>query len=139
MKYIFPAIITHTKDDENFPNGVYEVSFPDLTGCLTFGETIEEAFINAKDALNGMLWTLEDDEEKTIPKASDFKTIKCDNKNSVVRLIEADTLEYRKNLKVPFDHFYSESNLNALTHSINQIKNGQVITKTMKELETMEK
>ncbi|MBM6834102.1 type II toxin-antitoxin system HicB family antitoxin [Megamonas hypermegale] len=95
MKYIFPAIITFTKDDKNFPNGVYEINFPDLEGCFTFGETLEEVFINAKDALNGMLWILEDDKEKTIPKPSNFKDIKCDN-NSILTLIEADTLEYRK-------------------------------------------
>lgn len=95
MKYIFPAIIKYTKDDAAFPNGVYEVSFPDLAGCLTFGETMEEAFINAQDALNGMLWTLEDDKEQTIPKPSDFKSVVHDE-NSVVTLIEADTLEYRK-------------------------------------------
>ena len=95
MKYIFPAIITYTKDDAAFPNGVYEVSFPDLAGCLTFGETMEEAFINAQDALNGMLWTLEDDKEQTIPKPTNFKSVKHDE-NSVVTLVEADTLEYRK-------------------------------------------
>lgn len=95
MKYIFPAIITFVKNDESFPNGVYEVSFPDLEGCLTFGETMEEAFINAQDALNGMLWTLEDDKDKSIPKPSEFKFINHDD-NSVVTLIEADTLEYRK-------------------------------------------
>lgn len=95
MKYIFPAVIKYTKDDAAFPNGVYEVSFPDLPGCLTFGETMEEAFINAQDALNGMLWTLEDDKEQTIPKPTDFKSVEHDG-NSVVTLVEADTLEYRK-------------------------------------------
>lgn len=97
MKYIFPAIIRHTKDDKNFPNGVYEVSFPDLAGCLTFGKTIEEAFVNAQDALNGILWTLEDDEKQTIPKPSEFKFIEHDG-DSIVTLVEADTLEYRKNM-----------------------------------------
>ncbi len=95
MKYIFPAIIKHTKDDKSFPNGVYEVSFPDLAGCLTFGKTIEEAFNNAQDALNGMLWTLEDDEKQTIPKPSEFQSIEHDG-DSIVTLVEADTLEYRK-------------------------------------------
>ena len=95
MKYVFPAIIKHVKNDNNFPNGIYEVSFPDLEGCLTFGETIEQAFINAQDALNGMLWTLEDDKTQIIPTASDFKSIKCD-KDSIITLVDADTLEYRK-------------------------------------------
>ena len=95
MKYVFPAIIKYVKNDNNFLNGIYEVSFPDLEGCLTFGETIEQAFINAQDALNGMLWTLEDDKTQIIPTASDFKSIKCD-KDSIITLVDADTLEYRK-------------------------------------------
>ena len=95
MKYVYPAIIKHTKDDKNFPNGVYEVSFPDLAGCLTFGETIEEAFNNAQDSLNGMLWTLEDDTSKVIPKPSKFEDIKNVD-GAIITLIEADTLEYRK-------------------------------------------
>lgn len=94
MKYIFPAIITHTLDDKCFPDGVYEVSFPDIPGCLTFGETMQEAFENAQDALNGMLLTLENAKE-TIPKPSDLKSIKCDD-ISVVALVGADTLAYRK-------------------------------------------
>lgn len=95
MKYVYPAIIKHTKDDKSFPNGVYEVSFPDLAGCLTFGETIEEAFNNAQDSLNGMLWTLEDDTSKVIPKPSKFEDIKNVD-GAIITLIEADTLEYRK-------------------------------------------
>lgn len=30
--------------------GGYAVSFPDLPGCLTIGDTIEEALVNAEDA-----------------------------------------------------------------------------------------
>ena len=45
--------------------------------------------------------------------------------------------------KVPFelayleDPFYSESNMKWLQESIKQMENGQVVTKTMKELEAM--
>ena len=42
------AIFTKT------PNAV-EVEFPDLPGCLTFGDTFEEAYDNAADALAGWL------------------------------------------------------------------------------------
>ena len=47
--------------------------------------------------------------------------------------------------KVPFelayhgDPFYSESNMKWLQESIKQMENGQVVTKTMEELEEMEK
>lgn len=46
--------------------------------------------------------------------------------------------------RIPFeitadpDPFYSESNMRQLDKAIQQIKNGQVVVKTMEELETME-
>lgn len=44
--------------------------------------------------------------------------------------------------RIPFeisaDPFYSESNMNYLRESMEQFKNGHVITKTMAELEAME-
>ena len=36
-------------------DGAYIVSFPDLPNINTFGETIDEALINAEEALNGSL------------------------------------------------------------------------------------
>ena len=39
--------------------------------------------------------------------------------------------------RIPFDPFYSESNLAALNHSIQQLKEGKVVIKTMEELEAM--
>ncbi|NOR44286.1 MAG: helix-turn-helix domain-containing protein [Candidatus Delongbacteria bacterium] len=36
-------------------DGTYVVSFPDLPNINTFGETIDEALINAEEALNGSL------------------------------------------------------------------------------------
>lgn len=33
----------------------YLVQFPDLDGCLTEGDTLQEALLNAKEALNGWL------------------------------------------------------------------------------------
>ena len=46
MTVIYPAIFT-LEDD------VYNVEFPDLDGCFTYGETMQEAFFNAKEALSG--------------------------------------------------------------------------------------
>lgn len=39
----------------------------------------------------------------------------------------------------PLDSFYSDSNLKQLRKASQQIKNGQVIVKTMEELEAMER
>ncbi len=47
MKFYY-AFFTKT------PNAV-EVEFPDLPGCVTFGDTFEEAYDNAADALAGWL------------------------------------------------------------------------------------
>ena len=46
MTIIYPAVFT-------LEDGSYNVEFPDLPGCLTYGETLEEAFLNAKEALSG--------------------------------------------------------------------------------------
>ena len=94
MKYIFPAVFTLDTTDENYPNGVYLVNFPDLECCYTDGETIEEAYKMAEDVLNLTLWDMEED-KKEIPKPSNPKEFKCDD-NSFVSLVTADTLEYRK-------------------------------------------
>lgn len=95
MKYIYPAIFSFDKADKEFPNGVYEVSFPDLPGCYTCGETLEEAYDMAEDVLNLFLWSAERDKE-AIPVPSPLNKIKADNSSDIVTLIKADTLEYSK-------------------------------------------
>ena len=45
--------------------------------------------------------------------------------------------ERRIPFEVSMDPFYSESNLAALDHSIQQLKKGKVVIKTMEELEAM--
>lgn len=47
------------------------------------------------------------------------------------------TREKRIQFEVSMDPFYSESNLAALDHSIQQLKEGKVVIKTMEELEAM--
>jgi predicted RNase H-like HicB family nuclease len=47
----YPVIII--QDEEK----VFQVSFPDFPGCVTFGFTYEEAFKNAEDVLK--LWISE--------------------------------------------------------------------------------
>ena len=51
--YIFPAILFN---DDDFIG----VEFPDLAGCVTFGNDVDEALRRAKDALGGHLLTMED-------------------------------------------------------------------------------
>ena len=48
--FIFPAIFTYGRSDR-----AYTVTFPDLPGCVTFGNTLDEAKRTAAEALSGYL------------------------------------------------------------------------------------
>lgn len=87
MKYVYPAIFTST--DEGFL-----VKFPDLESCYTDGKDIKDAFFNAEDVLNLVLWNMEES-KKTIPTPSNPKKIYINN-NSFISLVAADTIAYRK-------------------------------------------
>lgn len=56
---------------------------------------------------------------------------------AVTILAKKMTREKRIPFEVSMDPFYSESNLAALDHSIQQLKEGKVVIKTMEELEAM--
>ena len=86
-KYVYPAIFTPEKE------GGYSIAFPDVEGCFTQGKDMADGIEMAADALCLMLYDMEES-EKTIPAASDIKTVKCED-NEIVTLIACDTLEYR--------------------------------------------
>lgn len=56
---------------------------------------------------------------------------------AVTILAKKMTREKRIPFEVSMDPFYSESNLAALDHSIQQLKEGKVVIKTREELEAM--
>lgn len=56
---------------------------------------------------------------------------------AVTILAKKMTREKRIPFEVSMDPFYSESNLAALDHSIQQLKEGKVVIKTMEGLEAM--
>lgn len=78
-KYVFPAVFTIEKD------GI-SVEFPDLPGCLTCGDTEDEALYMAKDALELHLFGLEEEGER-IPEPSSVSSLNL-GKNQFVALIE---------------------------------------------------
>ena len=86
-RYVYPALFSKE------PCG-YSVSFPDVEGCATSGETIEEAIEMAQDALCLMLYDKEERGEM-IPIASDISKLVC-GEGEFWTLIECDTLEYRR-------------------------------------------
>jgi predicted RNase H-like HicB family nuclease len=55
----------------------YGVSFPDVPGCISAGDTFEEAIDNASQALAGHLAIMEADGE-LIPKARSLEALKRD-------------------------------------------------------------
>lgn len=77
--YIFPAIFTAESD------GI-SIEFPDLPGCLTCGDSDEEAIFMAKDALQLHLYGMEQDGDE-IPEPSRATRLKLD-KNQFVMMIE---------------------------------------------------
>ena len=87
QKYIYPAIFQKEKTG-------YSVFFPDLAGCQTEGDTLEEALNMAKDALSIFIFDLEE-EHKNIPAPSNPTEIIIE-KNQFISIIEFDMLEYRK-------------------------------------------
>lgn len=84
MKYVFPAIF----EEEN---GKFYVSVPDLSGCNTVGENLQDAIEMTRDAIEMWLCIAEDRNEE-IPKP----TNNLKSKKGFVSLIDADTLQYRK-------------------------------------------
>ena len=91
-KISYPAIF-YEEDNS------YWVEFPDLEGCFSSGETIEEAFENAKEAIGLYLDRDEDMYNRIINKPSSVKDVCLRNPSSIVMLVEYDSLEYAKKYK----------------------------------------
>ncbi len=112
MKLIYPAVFHEDSD------GV-RVEFPDLQGCQSFGETLEEALDGAKEALEGYCVTLLEEKRK-LPAARDIKSI-IPGKNAFVSLVETELSErytsrksVKKTLTIPawMNDFAIENKLN---------------------------
>ncbi len=85
---VFPAIM---KKDTNG----YMVTFPDLEGCFTDGETLVDAFVNAQDALALYLHDL-----KEIPTATPAEEIQVEDGDFVMLVSpdEEENIEYVKDV-----------------------------------------
>ena len=87
--YAFPAIF-HVADD-----GV-SISFPDLPGCLPCASSLEEAFANAREALQLHIYGMEEDKE-TIPQPSPIRNISTSD-NETIAMIEAWMPPFRERM-----------------------------------------
>lgn len=87
-RYIYPGVFRTDED------GI-SVYFPDLPGCLTCGDTMEEAFRMARDALSGYLATSEEEGDLIPTPSLDAKFPLEDNERVV--FVEAWMPPYREN------------------------------------------
>lgn len=87
MKLVYPACIYEEED------GGYSAEVPDLKGCCTQGNTLQETLEMAQDAALGWILTsIEDDEE--IPPASKIEDIKLENEKDFKTLLLLDIDQY---------------------------------------------
>lgn len=111
MLVVYPAIFEPYEE-----GGGYAVSFPDLPGCTTCGDSLAEAVLAAEDAAGG--WLIGELEEGAkLPKASDFAALE-----GTISLVAVDLEAYankygkvavRKSLTIPawLNTFAEENNI----------------------------
>ncbi len=117
MKLVYPAVFKPFSDG----SGGYVVEFPDLPGCVTGGDSLEEAIEMGIDAASGwILGELEDG--RKIPEASTHGNVHAED-GEMVNMILLDIDSYaekygdkavRKNLTIPawLNTFAEKNNLN---------------------------
>ena len=79
-RYLYPAIFTYEED------GDISITFPDLPGCVSVASSDEEALHNAREAMGGHLWCMEQDGDE-IPAPSTILSVPLEN-NERVALID---------------------------------------------------
>lgn len=101
MRYTYTAIITPEE-------GKCYARVPDIPGCVTTGQDIEDAVNQITDALSGCLVVWED-QELSIPSATPQPEIPH-KQTDILTLIQVDTIAYRaqtdaravrKNVSIP--------------------------------------
>lgn len=98
MLFAYPAIF-------HCENGSYWVDFPDLEGCQSFGDTLNETVENASEALSGYLLTLLE-EGSQVAAASDIRSIPVPE-DGFTSLVSCDINQYqdtravKKTLTIP--------------------------------------
>lgn len=104
MKLVYPAVFTPLETMDG-----YCVTFPDLPGCVTQGNSLADAITMAVDAASG--WVLDEIEDgNKAPVASSPNDIKLENTNEFINLVVLDMDAYaekygqkaiRKNCTIP--------------------------------------
>ena len=92
MKAVYPATF------RTEPEGGYTVIFPDLDGCITFGDNLEHSLEMAQEALGLYLVSLEE-RRIDIPKASKLNAVKT-KKGEFANLVMVEVNQYRRNKSI---------------------------------------
>ena len=90
MKYVYTAVFNPEPDDDNALN----VSFPDLPGCFTCGDGLDDAIKMAGDVLCLCLYGMEQ-EGKQIPAATSPQNIATEP-GEFITAIAVDTDDYKR-------------------------------------------
>jgi antitoxin HicB len=125
--FIFSAIIKKLEDKD------YNVRFKDFESIITYGESIDEAYNMAEDALKLEIFDLYSDKLE-IPNATDITDIKVENDETLILikvsmkniLKELDNKAVKKTLTIP-------SWLNKLSEE-KKINFSQVLQDTLKKM-----
>lgn len=88
-KLFYPAVFTEAENGKG-----YTVQFPDLPECITEGETIEEAYEMAFDAL-GLVLSYKEDTKQEFPKPSNHVDIVLEDKQ-FISLMDFDMGAYKR-------------------------------------------
>ena len=104
MKLVYPAYFSPLEGSDG-----YCVTFPDLPGCVTQGDSLSDSIEMAVDAASG--WVLDELEDgKPAPKPSKPSSIKVENDGDFVNVVVLDMDAYsekygnkaiRKNCTIP--------------------------------------
>lgn len=84
MKNLTKKILEYTAIFEPAEEGGYVVSVPAIPGCVTQGETFEEAVTNIKDAMQGCLAVLKEEGEDIPQEKSDIVITKISIANPAI-------------------------------------------------------
>ncbi|MCL2049739.1 MAG: type II toxin-antitoxin system HicB family antitoxin [Defluviitaleaceae bacterium] len=89
MKTVYPAIFRPEHE------GGYTILYPDLDGCISYGEDLTQALEMAQEVLGLYLVSLEE-RKLDIPAASDVKAIEADD-NVIIVPVMVEVNQYRRN------------------------------------------
>lgn len=89
MNKFYPALFHKAEE------GGFWVSFPDLPECLTEGDTMDEAYKMAVDAL-GLAITSRLEAGEELPSPSEPEQISSESEGAYAVIVEFDSDEYRR-------------------------------------------